>query len=367
MTEDFEIREAVTTQASGSHDDKELIISETPNFENVSVPGAEGGVDSRTLLGAIERWIDSPPLRALLQRFDAPSLPSNLLQKLKALEAFTATAWDFRRTSEGSSVERNQVRLDAIGDPETEALVLSAATALGLVKPRPPLRQEYDYVVVLGGLVRANLWRSEFAAHLLNAGIVRSSKVVALTANRPLAANAEDPDRDEYKLLERFGLPTMGLESEVMAEAIRRAFGLHDLAVRVADADDVPVPARRLVAGATSGDVDVTLVVAPPSDPASGQRADTAATYKFWAEDVEHIAKGAHLLVITSCIYVPYHALVALQHLGVPFRATVETVGFDDAIIDVSLAPQIFRAVNYLQEIRSTLRAATTLAAAVGA
>jgi hypothetical protein len=151
-----------------------------------------------------------------------------------------------------------------------------------------------------------------------------------------------------------------------MAESIRRAFSLESLAVRIADGDDVPLTARRIVADATIEGLEVTVVVAPPADPTSGQRADTAATYRFWAEEVERIERGAHLLIVTSCIYVPYHALVALQNVGVPLGASVETIGFDDSIIDGSAAPQVFRAVNYLQEVRSTLRAATTLVSTLG-
>jgi hypothetical protein len=59
---------------------------------------------------------------------------------------------------------------------------------------------------MLGGLVRANLWRTPYTAHLLNHGI-SAGDVSAITAYRRLARNDADPSRDEFKLLEEFGLP----------------------------------------------------------------------------------------------------------------------------------------------------------------
>jgi len=331
-------------------------------FDPVTVPGADGSLERGTLLDSVAAWVDSAPLRALFDRFGAPRPDGDLATRLTALEKFTSSAWDFRRGSDGISVERNQVQLDTISDPDTEALVRSAATALGLVTARPPAHDSYDYLVVLGGLVRANLWRSKYAAYLLSAGGVKAPKVVALTANRPLGANPDDFERDEFLLLDRLGLGPHRLESEVMEEALCRALDLEHLVDRVADGDEVPLATRRRVASATNADgTEVVLVVAPPADLSSGRRADTAATYRFWAGDVEHIKPGARLLVVTSCIYVPYHALVALQHVGGPFGATIETIGYDDTVVDVTAAPPVFRAVNYLQEIRSTLRAAATL------
>jgi len=339
-----------------------MSIDPTAAFDPVTVPGADGSLERSALLQAVAAWVDSAPMRALLDRFGGPRPDGDLTTRLATLERFTSSAWDFRRSSDGMSVERNQVHLDTISDPDTETLVRSAATALGLVTPRPPAHDSYDYLVILGGLVRANLWRSEHASYLLRSGGVKASKVVALTANRPLAANPDDVERDEFSLLDRLGLAPHQLESEVMEEALCRAFNLERLVDRVADRDDVPLAGRRRVASATNEDsTDVVLVVAPPADASSGRRADTAATYRFWAGEVDHIRSGARLLVVTSCIYVPYHALIALQHVGVPFGATVETVGYDDSVVDVTAAPQTFRAVNYLQEIRSTLRAAATL------
>lgn len=48
---------------------------------------------------------------------------------------------------------------------------------------------------------------------------------------------------------------------------------------------------------------------------------------------------------------------MALQHLGLPFGCSIDTVGIDFSVIDNSPSPQTFRGASYLQEIRSALRA----------
>ncbi len=344
-----------------------MSVGSEASFEPVPIPGSGGSLAPVDLAAEIAAWVNSEAMQALLNHFHAPDMPSALGARLEALEAFTAEEWDFRRAGGGGSVERNQVNLSAIDDPVAERLVEAAATALGLVGPRKPLRPDYDFIVVLGGLVRANLWRAAYAAHLLRSGVVSAPRVVALTAHRPLAANPDDPDRDEFSLLDRVGLPSAALESEVMEDSLKVVFGVNNLDDLVADEEDVPLEGRRRVARTTTdAGLELTLVVAPPADPTSGTRADTGQTYRFWAEEVDRIRPETKVLVSTTSIYVPYHALVALQHLGLPFAATVETIGYDEQAIDTSAAPQIFRAVNFVQEIRSAVRAAAQLCAQLG-
>ncbi len=336
-------------------------------FNTIKVPGADGGITPEALLADIYAWVHSPPLRALLTYFGAPKISGELVQQLRVLEDFTADVWDFRRRSDGTSVERNQVDLAILDNPEVEQGIVDAARALGLVDPRPPRRKKYDYIIVLGGLVRANAWRSDYAAYLLSAGNIDCDSVVGLSANRPLAANPSDPSRDEFALITKLGFEPAQYESEVMDQALRRAFHANRLEDVVADDAGVPIETRKRVANATTELANVTLVIAPPEDPSSGKRADTAATYRYWANQVHKLTPGSSVLVITSCIYVPYHALVAIHHIGAPFGVSIETVGYDEKVVDTSAAPQTFRAANYLQEIRSTLHAALILSEELGA
>jgi hypothetical protein len=333
-----------------------------PGFANVVVPNSFESQDATSISSSVERWVNSAPMTLLLEHFRAPLLPTDLNGKLRELDRFSARMWDARLLSNGTSVERNQVPFNVNEDPDTEELVCRVAAALGMVSPTPPRYREYDYIVILGGLVRGNVVRSSYAAYLLKSGAVRAPKVVALTANRPLVANANCADRDEFELLRQLGFPSLTHESEVMEEALLRVFGLEQLDERVGDVPKVPPPLRRRVAASvTSDDIEVSLVVAPPDDPASGRRANTADTYRFWGGEVARLAPGTRVLVITTCIYVVYQSLVSLQYVAIPFGARVETVGSDETVVDMPLPPRNFRAVDYLQEIRSTIRAARAL------
>jgi hypothetical protein len=235
---------------------------------------------------------------------------------------------------------------------------------LGLVRPRPPVRQHYDHVVILGGLVRGNLWRPAYAAHLLQGGITAST-VTAISAYRDLARNDTDPSRDEYKLLEVFGLPLRAFEWEVMEDGLRRAFSLPAFTVQQQSQADAEGAARYLVASAETGQDRVWLVVAPALEPRP--RANTADGYRYWAGQVGQVKSGQRILAITTCIYVPYQHAVALQHLGIPFGCSVETIGVDFSVIDDSLSPQVFRGVHYLLEVRSAIHGYRQLVTALSA
>jgi hypothetical protein len=332
-------------------------------YSPIAIPGQVHSGDPQTLLNEIQRWIASDPLRALVERWHgAPTDTGTTLQEqLAYLDGFSAAAWYFRKEGE----ERNQIDTEAVID-EDEDFVKDAADALGLVRSRPPRHEHYDHIIMLGGLVRANLWRPAYAAHLLANG-TSASQVVAISAYRPLARNPKNPVQDEYALLDHFGLPHRKYEYQVMEDGVRRAFGLPEFEIDQESAPEVEGNFRYHVSSSTTHDRKVTLVVAPTKDPSGSRRADTPASYQFWAGEVAHIKPTDRVLAVTSTIYVPFQHAVALQHLALPFGCEVDTVGIDSAVIDDGGMPQTFRGVNYLLEIRSTVRAFRKLVGMIAA
>lgn len=334
-----------------------------PTFDPVPVPGSAGTTDGASLLIEVLAWAESPPLRWLCDRFGVEMPTTPLLsgaERLGRLAAAASEVWDFRGAGAGR-LERNQVDLASSAEAGTEALVTDAARALGLVDPRPPRRRRYDALVILGGLVRGNAWRSAYAAHLLATETISADRVVALTADRPLAPNPADPSRDEFVLLERLGFEKAALESDAMEQALTRSFPLPSFR-RVAPAGPSGWEEGAAVRESqANGGPPVRLVVAPPDAP-TGRRADTAATLRFWLRAVDPLERGSHILIVTSCIYVPYQSLVALREVALPFGLGVETIGVDISVVDTSAAPNEFRAVHYLQELLSSIRAAAEIA-----
>jgi hypothetical protein len=322
-------------------------------FQEVTVPGHGEDPTPEVLLTEITAWVRSTPLQSLVTHFGGTLPTDNLVAQLAYLDEFTASAWNFRRRVSDGPKERNQVDADAVSGPD-EDLVVAAADALGLVRPRPTKYRDYDHVLMLGGLVRANLWRTAYAAHLLNNG-VSAGNVAAISAYRDLAPNDTDPSLDEFKLLEAFGLPRRDYEWEVMEDGLRRAFDLPDFTVERLSDPSAEVAQRFRVASATAGGRRVSLIVAPALEP--GRRANTADGYRYWADQVQHVKPGERILAVTTCIYVPYQHAVALQQLGLPFGCSVDTVGIDFSAIGDDPNPQRFRGANYLLEIRSALLA----------
>ncbi|NEM08171.1 hypothetical protein [Geodermatophilus normandii] len=328
-------------------------------FAPVPTPGTNESPNREALRREIEAWLDSEAFTTLASAEGAQA-DGTLEERLAYLDGFSAAEWDFRaraaRARAAGYLERNQVDRDLVDGPREE-LVFAAARALGLVDPRPPQRDHYDYVLVLGGLVRANVSRSQYAAHLLRSGRVSTASVAALTAFRPLARNESDKTQDEHRLLETLELPDRATEAEVLGDALADAFGLPDAPTIPARGEEDT--GRFGVATTSDGARTVTLVAAP--NPASSRRANTGQTMRYWAREVAHVKAGQRILFVTSAIYVPFQHAVALQNLGLPFGATVETVGVDPATLRPGLAAASFRGVNYLQELRSAVRAYRSL------
>lgn len=319
-------------------------------FTPVPVPVLGKKPTTELILGEIDAWLSSDPLAELVNRFGKGSPEGDLMERLAYLDGFTAGAWNFRKTDSDDVLERNQVDTDAISGDE-EQVVLDAAAALGLVTPEPPRYDHYDHVVMLGGLVRANLWRPAYAAYLMRNG-VRARNIVALSAYRKMANNEKDPLKDEPNLLKLFGLPPYQYEWEVMEAGLRRAFDLNEMVVEVQSPPETPENKRERVSSGLTNEGKVQLVVAPA--PPDKKRATTPDTYEYWAEKVAHVKDGDRVLVVTSCIYVPFQHAAAVQYLG-PHGCVIDTVGIDHAAVDDSAAPQQFRGVNYLLEIRSAI------------
>jgi hypothetical protein len=322
-------------------------------FQEVTVPGQGEDPSPDVLHAEITGWVRSAPLQSLISHFGGALLAGSLESQLAYLDEFTAAAWNFRRRVTDGPKERNQVDADAVTGPDEE-LAVAAADALGLVRPRPPRYRSYDHIVMLGGLVRANIWRTAYAAYLLSHGI-SAGNVVAISAYRDLARNEDDPSLDEFKLLAAFGLPRRDYEWEVMQDGLRRAFGLPEFTVERKNDPSAEGPQRFRVASAAADGRSVSLIVAPALEP--GRRANTADGYRYWADQVQHVKPRERILAVTTCIYVPYQHAIALQHLALPFGCSVDTVGIDFSAIGDDPNPQRFRGAHYLLEIRSALLA----------
>jgi hypothetical protein len=282
-------------------------------FAPVGLPVCEPGFRLGRTGDEIHRWVASEAMRALVTAYGSRLPDAGVGDLLVWLDAFSGEHWDFRRPGR---VERDQVRAPVF-DRATTELIVEAATALRMVEPAPPPRAQYDHLVILGGLGRACLQRTQYAAELVLSGAVAVAEVAALGSFRPLgAAEKELP-----------GLATAAYEVDAMEVGVH-SFG--------------KLGEKR---------PEIHVLAAPSSEPGK-RRANTADTYEYWAEQVR-LRSSDRVLVVTSPIYVPFQHCDAIRMIGLRHGCGIDTIGFDPESAAVPLAPGATGPDRYLQEIRS--------------
>ncbi len=314
----------------------------TNGFPPVIPPGwGESARTPQEVLRSIDAWLDSPALAALVNGFGGRLPAGSTIQRLDWLDTFSAEHWDFR-----GGQERNLAREPAFDDRAIR-LIGDVAAALSLTRSTPPARSHYTHLLILGGLVRACLLRPRYAAELVRDGL-RVSAVNALSAYRPLRG-------DENGLIGEVGLHGLRNEMEAMEAGLVAAFGLDQPVEEELHEEPGIEFATSLVRTWQAGQLPVRLVIAPSPEPQT-RRANTADTYRYWADSCVKLGRDDTVLLVTSSIYLPFQHSDAVRMLALPHGCSVETVGIDFSDESLGVLHQLFTPANYLQEIRSAIR-----------
>ncbi|HEY1178962.1 MAG TPA: hypothetical protein VGF17_22645, partial [Phytomonospora sp.] len=234
-------------------------------------------------------------------------------------------------------------------EPGTAALVVDAARALGLLAARPPRYRDYTQVLVLGGMIRACLARTRFAAGLL-AGGVTAGRITAVGGFRPLTAA-------EHATGAELGLPECRFEVDALELGVREAFGAtsHYEVEEGGDPAGDPNRAWRVTTYHLPDTTPAHVVAAPSSEPGL-RRANTADTCRHWADEVVKLGPRDRVLVVTSTMYVPFQHADAVATIGLPYGCAVDTVGIDLTEHPDPRFRQVHAPDQCLQEIRSAVR-----------
>ncbi len=283
------------------------------------------------MIALVDAWAHSPALRELSAAFGGHAPRSD---PLPWLDAFSAEHWDFR-----GGRERNLAAAASLTATQ-RSLVLDLAPEFGMSGQEVPSRPEYDTVLMTGGMIRAGIVKPRHVAALLQNGL-RAGHVVFLGGFRPFGG-------DEVPLADVLGIRG-GDEFAAMVAGIELAFGPLGEPVVVGDEGW-----REYRWGTLS------VLAAPSSDPS--RRANSADTYRFWAEQRSEGASS--VLVVTTPIYVPYQGAAAVETLGLRHGLAVETVGTSAAANDLGEYTQSFLPEHRLQELRSAIRGMLSLRAA---
>ena len=302
---------------------------------------------------AIEAWARSPVLSTLVSAFGAEVPYKADVPALIAWLLDFSDCWDFRRLQREATAkdigEGARWLLDSSHlTPHQQQLTLKSAGTLGLIGIGEPMRESFDYVLILGGARLSCLLRPRLASELIEKHRIQPKAVVLLAAARPVA-ESEREATITYA-------PDAVTEFDLMNAGAERAFRLAaDLAEE--RFDDPENPNRSWVIRryqASEGSFPIVSLSAPSSEP-DRRRANSADTYEFFFSRFS-VPAYSSLLLVTSEIYVPYQQLEAIRTLALPHDVTVETVGFPSAW--GGKLQGLAELANYLQEIRSTLQSA---------
>ena len=144
-----------------------------------------------------------------------------------------------------------------------------------------------------------------------------------------------------------------------MNAGVRAAFDVDEPISDGGERSEVVGASWRVVEYEGPSGTPLRVVGAPSSEPGV-RRANTPDTYAWFGRELAKLAGGERILVVTSDIYVRFQHADAMRMLALPFDVEIHAVGIQPGDVDPRLQ-QTFAPHNYLQEIRSTIRALRAL------
>jgi hypothetical protein len=307
----------------------------------------------RIIKERIYRWLTAPALIALTKSFDGTPPDTNDLNALGQWYLNFSERWDFRKQQQAAfdnkvgEGARWLLNSDSIGESQLR-LISDATAALGLTGNSEPLRDEYDYALVLGGAKLSNLLRSRLAKVAIGKLKKNPIGVVLLGSARPIG-DGEREATNTYAV-------NANTEFDLFLSAARAEFKIRETYTED-KYEDAANPNNNWIVReyelASEGAAYKVIILAAPSSDPEKRRANSADTYEFFLKKYG-VSRGAKLLLATSQIYVPYQHMEAVRSIALPNDVILDTIGFPPewgGILQGMNEP-----TNYLQETRSTIQ-----------
>lgn len=291
------------------------------------------------LFDSISEWVHSKELTALIELFggNIPGEETSLKKYIDWLENFVK-CWDFRAKKQGA--ERWELE-DERFVLEHQKEIFSSAYGLGMTDVCEPLNTP-DYILPLGGARLTNLLRPQMAKKMIDQYDWRQVSVVALSGFRPI-------NEIEIPYLEKYA-PDAQTEYEAMNRGLEYSFSVLPVWEEEKEKNENIFLSSSVRKYRESYHESYLYSLAAPSSDEK-RRANSYDTFKFFLEHFQ-IEKGTRLLLVTSCIYVPFQ-LLKFMDLALEGEFEVDCIG-----VDMELAGNGFSSPgNYLQEIKATVDA----------
>ena len=300
----------------------------------------------------IRKWIFTPEFTTLLQSFGKTKIQGDSLKsQIENLVEFSSI-WDYRgkqkKDVSGNSENARWTIVNYNFSEQQIENIMRAAARLEMIGCTMPSKKKYDYIFVLGGARMSCLFRMRYAKQVCDMYNVRAKSIIGLAGMREII-DSERNATDTYALDAK-------TEFDLMRASLFNVFENPELKHKE-EYINRNLNASWAIEAYHVQDVAITLLAAPSGEP-DKRRANTSDTFEFFVKRLQ-ASDRSNILMITSQIYVPYQQLEAVRMLGIPYKHSLETIGFPN---EWSASLQgLQKPENYLQEIRSVLQSADRL------
>ena len=295
------------------------------------------------LITIVSQWVGSDALSTMVEVFGGKIPEGNLKDRINWLNDF-AKIWDYRKKLTNEN-ERWNVKEDPVASAKAE-IIMNCVRKLGLVDIDEPLLAP-DYIIPLGGARMSNYARPLKAREIIDKLELQGVSVIALSGTRPIN-EVERPFLAEYA-------PNAVTEYDAISSGMERVFSLRSDQYNEEEHRDSNINlswAKRTYVDRYRDNTIISLA-APSSDP--GRRANSRDTFEFYLDRFK-IHQGAKLLLVTSCIYVPFQ-LLRFMDLAIEKGFYVDCVGINNNKKGFAFS----NIANYCQETKASINAIKAL------
>ncbi len=286
----------------------------------------------------ISSWLFSNELSTLVELFGGKI---DKKMPLKALIEYLndfVEIWDYRKI-QANGGERWNIYDDEFVE-KNSSNIMNAVKKLGLKDITDPIISP-DYILPLGGARMTNLIRPQYAKVISDRNSLRKHCVVALGGMRPIN-NIEKEAINTYA-------PNAVTEYDAICAGLEQAFlldqGKHNEESYENDNVNLSWAIRNY------DGTDCYVVAAPSTSP--NRRANSMDTFEFFLNKFD-VKKGEKVLLVTSCIYVPFQFLKFME-IAIEKNLVIDCVGTPYN------SNNVLKPSNYLQEIKATINAIKSL------
>ena len=289
------------------------------------------------LFDCLSKWIYSDELTELISLFGGNNISESYVGNLKkdiiSLSNFSKV-WDYRQGKERWEVKDESFVTD------NSKYIIERMKKLGLCDITTP-QFVPDYILPLGGARLSNYDRPQMAKKIVDDYNLKGKYIVALSGTRPIS-EIERPFVDKYA----YGAKT---EYEAINAGLESTFNISEYKENRKDNENINLCSAIRKYKVLYEDNTIFSLASPSSAP-DVRRANSYDTFNYFLNSFS-IGKKSKLLLVTSCIYVPFQ-LLKFVNLAIEGGFEVDCIG--STVVDTE---KFSKPSNYLQEVKATIDA----------